>query len=82
MYVFFTDIIKRNKSIFIKMAYISDFKRVQSIGARMAGVSVTKTAELFAVARCTVSKVMTAFEKEGKNLPTQAKLWKKAKDVL
>ena len=32
----------------------------------MAGVSVTKTAELFGIARNTISKVMTAFEKEGK----------------
>ena len=33
------------------MADLSDFKRVQIGGARMAGVSVTKTAELFGVAR-------------------------------
>ena len=33
----------------------------------MADACVTKTAELFGVARSMVSKVVTAFEKEGKN---------------
>ena len=48
------------------MADLSDFKRGQIIGARMAGASVAKSAELFGVVRITVSKVMTSFEKEGK----------------
>ena len=48
------------------MTDLSDFKRGQIVGARMAGSSVTKTAEVFGVARSTISKVMTAFEKEGK----------------
>ena len=61
--LFFLFLIRRNKSKFIKMADLSDFKRGQTVGARMAGANVTKTTELF------VSKVMTAFEKEGKKPP-------------
>ena len=47
------------------MAYLSDFKRGQIVGARTAGTNVTKSAELFSVTRSTVSK-MIAFEKEDK----------------
>ena len=48
------------------MANLSDFKRGQMIGTRMAGAGVTKTTELFYVASSAVSKVMTPFKKEGK----------------
>ena len=51
------------------MADLLNFKRGQIVGARMAGVSVIKTTELFGVARITVSKVMTTFAKEGKKPP-------------
>ena len=61
--------IGRYMSKFIKMADLLDFKRGQNVGSRMAAASATKTAELFGVERNTVSKVMTAFGKEGKPPP-------------
>ena len=48
------------------MADLSDFKRDQTYGARMVGASETKNAELLSVARRTVLKVITAFEKKRK----------------
>ena len=47
------------------MADLSDFKRRQVVGARMADARV-KNAELFDVTRNTLPKVTTAFEKDGK----------------
>ena len=64
--MFFTDIKRRNESKFIKMADLSDFKRGQIVSASMAGGCVTKTTELFGVAKCIVLKVMTAFERKDK----------------
>ena len=48
------------------MANLSDIKRGKIVGTRMTSASVTKNTELFGVARSTVLKGMTAFEKEGK----------------
>ena len=49
------------------MTGLSDFKRVQIVGTCMESACVIKTSELFGVARIAVTKVMTAFENEGKN---------------
>ena len=48
------------------MADLLDFKRGQIFSVRIVGASVTKTVKLFRAARSTVSKVIIAFENEGK----------------
>ena len=60
------------------MADRSDFKRGKIVGARMTGVSITNTAELFGVAASTVSKVRTSFKTEEKTSSLEQN-WKKAK---
>ena len=49
----------------MKMADLSAFKSCQIVDVRMKGANVTINDEVFGVAS-SVSKVMTAFEKEGK----------------
>ena len=61
------------------MADLSDFKWGQIISARIAGASETNIAELFGVARRTVSND-NIWERK-KNLLTGIKFWKKAKAV-
>ncbi|XP_076062505.1 uncharacterized protein LOC143037830 [Oratosquilla oratoria] len=61
------------------MADLSDFKRGQIVGARMVGASIMKTAELLGVSKGTVSKVMTAFEREGKTSSAKHRSGRKLK---
>jgi len=48
------------------MGDLSDFQRGQIVGARLAGASVTKSANLLGVSRAAVSRVMTAYTNNGK----------------
>ena len=61
------------------MTNLSDIKRGQIVGVRMAGASVTKTAELFGEERSYVSKEMTAFGKEGKSSSKKQNFGRKRK---
>jgi len=48
------------------MGDLSDFKRGQTVGAHLAGASVTKTAAVLSVSRASVSKIITAYTNHGK----------------
>ena len=48
------------------MGDLSDFQKGQIVDPWMAGATVTETAQLLGISRGTVSKVMAAYEKEGK----------------
>jgi predicted transcriptional regulator len=48
------------------MGDLSDFERRQTVGARLAGASVIKTATLLGISGATVSKVMSAYTNNGK----------------
>jgi predicted transcriptional regulator len=48
------------------MGGLSNFETGQIVSARLAGVSVTKTATLLGVSRATVSTVMSAYTNHGK----------------
>ncbi|KAF2368727.1 Homeobox domain-like, partial [Trinorchestia longiramus] len=61
------------------MADLSDFQRGHIVGARMVGASVTETARMLGVSRGTVSKVMTAFEREGKTSSAKHRSDRKSK---
>ena len=52
----------------IKMRDPTEFEKWQIVGARMAGASVTKTAELLGFLRATLSRTMTEYKKHGQNL--------------
>ena len=55
------------------MGDLLDFQIGKIDSARMAGTTVTETAQLLGISRGTVSKVMTAYKKDSKNSSTKHK---------
>ena len=48
------------------MRDLTEFEKGKIVGTRMAGASVTKTAELFSFSRSTISRTMAEFKNYGK----------------
>jgi transposase len=61
------------------MGDMSDFQRGQTVGERLAGASVTKTATLLAVSRAAASSVMAAYTNHGKTSSAESNSGRKPK---
>jgi len=61
------------------MGDLSDFLRGQTVGERLAGASVTKTATLLAVSRAAVSRVVIAYTNQGKTSSADSNSGRKPK---
>ena len=63
------------------MAALSDFKRGQIVGARMAGASVRKNHRIIRRSKDYCLESNDSLWERRKNLLTEAKLWKRAESV-
>ncbi|GFX53303.1 RNase H domain-containing protein [Trichonephila clavipes] len=63
------------------MLNLSDFKRIQIVGARLAGASMAKTSQFLGYTRGTVSKVMTKYTQIGKTRSAKKIVSKKGSSV-